>query len=397
MTTTPPRPANPPELRPLPPTASGTLLALSIELQRVRGCLLENISGVYRLAGWLAIPRLGERHLADQVAGICRQLGNRLGRKLWDDDAHAPLLRSAFPMRHPPIEQLAVTLSARPYLQVWIVGLTGSNSLEAARIGVDSSAAQLSGVTVLGVDSRAEALSQTLVEARPDVLVLAGGYDLPEATPPVQVLTTLAAGALARMPRRARPAVIYAGSQPAAAQAEATLRTVEGLNVATVPNILPAPERPRPALLGQALDEHYWRLCRRLDGFALLEEWATSPARMTTVEANFVRLVRTWRTLHALPSLCGLYCGERWVHVWSVANHPVPAVVYAEPDPAQTVLPGWPAPQLLSGPWPDRTPLPDEVRWWDRSGLAPVVAALGPVAPGAMYSALSHDLLLHLG
>jgi hypothetical protein len=377
-----------------PPTGRGTLLALSVEQLRVRGCLLEAIAGSYRLAAWLTVPRWGERHLADQVAALCRQLGNRLGRRLWDDDAHAPLLQSADPTRHPPIGQLAVTLSPRPPLQVWIAGLTGGYSLEAARLAVSGSAAYLAGVTSLAVESSPEMLAQALAQARPDVLVLVGGYDLPQAVAPVLHLTALVAAGLHTLPRRQRPSVLFAGNRWAVEQAEPLLRGMEGLTVATAPNVLPSPARLQPGVVARALDEHYWRLCRRLDGFALLEQWSTGPGSMATVEENFARLVQTWLALHNLAELHALYCGERWVHVWAVEGEPAPLIAYADPDPAQVALAGWPPVTLLSGSWPELASVPPGVRWWDRNGFAPVVAALGPVAPAALFQVLSHDLLV---
>jgi hypothetical protein len=80
--------------------------------------------------------------------------------------------------------------------------------------------------------------------------------------------------------------------------------------------------------------------------------------------------------------------------VWASESQEEVAILYSDPDPSQTMLPGWPTLGLVSGAWPDPVPLPPGVRWWDRSGFAPIVAALAPVAPGATYQTLSQDLLL---
>jgi hypothetical protein len=80
--------------------------------------------------------------------------------------------------------------------------------------------------------------------------------------------------------------------------------------------------------------------------------------------------------------------------VWASEAQKEVAIVYGEADPAHAFLPGWPAPALVSGTWPEQLELPPSVRWWDRSGLAPVVAALAPVAPASTYQVLSQDLLL---
>ena len=376
----------------------GTLLAVGIDEHQVRGALLENIAGSHRLAAWYVLPRQGERHLGDQVAGLCRQLGQQLGRRLWDEREQMPLLMGRDPLRHPPLSQLALTLSPRPALRVWIAALTQGYSAEAARLAVAGSSAQVVGQTLLAVDTGIADLIAGINAQRPDVIVLTGGFDAngPAAIQPLQWLATVLAGALQRLPRRARPAVFFAGNRWAATPVETILQGADAI-VATVPNIMPNPHVIRQDALGNALEEYYWRLCRKLDGFALLERWHTLPSAITTVESNFMRLVQTWMALHNLPALHGLYCGDRWLHVWATEEQPGLAVLYTDPDPAHFRPPGWPPVQLLSGAWPDRTPLPADVRWWDSLGLAPIVAALGPGAPGAVYSALRQDLLQEVG
>jgi hypothetical protein len=195
------------------------------------------------------------------------------------------------------------------------------------------------------------------------------------------------------MPRRVRPALFFAGNHWAAPEVEAILQSTETF-VTSVPNVMPSAALVRQDALTRALDEHYWTLCHRLDGFSLLERWHTSPAPMTTIEANFVRLVQMWMALHRQAELYGLYCGERWLHVWANEAQEEVALVYTEPDPAQAFFPHWGTPALVSGAWPDRVALPNTVQWLDRSGLAPVVAALGPVAPAATHQTLTQDMLL---
>jgi hypothetical protein len=383
---------------PLLTVESSTLMALSIDNRFGRACLLENISGVYRLAAWITMAHQGQRHLGDQVANLCRQLGSRLGRRLWDERNQFPLLTSVDPTRHPPLAQLAITISPRPPLRVWVVGLTPTYSVEAGRLATMGSVAQVIGQSYLTVDTTVEQLSHTLRQQTPDVVVVVGGYDTQSVAThrPLHILSSLVAGALQRIPRRSRPALLYAGNQWAAPEVEVILYGTDRL-VDLVPNVMPSAALVRQDALARALDDHYWLLCRRLDGFSLLERWHTSPVDMTTIEANFVRLVQMWMALHNLAELYGLYCGERWLHVWASEAQPEVAIAYSDPDPAQVFLPGWPALGLASGAWPDAVALPPSVRWWDRSGLAPVVAALGPVSPAATYQALSQDLLLPVG
>lgn len=387
-----------PELLNQPPlltVESSTLMAMSIDNRFARACLLENISGVYRLAAWLTLPNAGETHLGNRVANLCRQLGNRLGRRLWDERNHFPLLTSIDPTRHPPLAQLTFTVNPRPPLRLWIVGLTRTYSIEAGRLATIGSAAQVIGHSYLTVDMNVEQLSQTLLQHAPDVVVVVGGYDTKplESHRPLHILSRLVAGAIRRIPRRKRPAVFYAGNHWAAPEVEMHLSETDTF-VATVPNVMPTAALVRQDTLTRSLDDYYWQLCQRVDGFSLLERWHTSHVAMTTIETNFVRLVQTWMALHNQAELYGLYCGERWLHVWASESQQEVALVYTDPDPAHTYLPGWPAPGLISGAWPEQVTLPPSVRWLDRSGLAPVVAALAPVAPESTYQALNQDLLL---
>ena len=385
-----------PDLFSQPPLLSGessTLMALSVDNHVGRAALLENISGVYRLAAWITVARQGERHLGDHAATVCRQLGSRLGRRLWDERNHLPLLTSIDPTRHPPLAQLAIAASPHPPLRVWMAGVTPTYSTEAGRLAIGGSSAQVIGQSYLTVDATVEQLSHTLLQQRPDVVVVVGGYDTQSLAThrPLHHLSSLVAGAIRRMPRRNRPALFYAGNHWAAPEVETILQSTE-MFIESVSNVMPSAALVRQDALAKALDDYYWRLCQRMDGFSLLERWHTSPVAMTTIEANFIRLVQTWMALHNQAELYGLYCGERWMHVWASEAQSEVAIVYSDSDPVP--LNGWPPLGIVSGPWLERVALPSTVRWWDRSGLAPVVAALGPVAPAAMYQALSQDLLL---
>jgi hypothetical protein len=380
---------------PLLTVESSTLMALSIDTRFGRACLLENISGVYRLAAWITVARQGERHLGEQVANVCRQLGSRLGRRLWDERNQFPLLTSVDPTRHPPLAQFALTVNPRAPLRIWIAGLTPIFSIDAGRLATIGCAAQVVGQSYLTVDASAERLSQTLLHERPDVVLVVGGYDTKSLAThrPLHSLSRLVAGAVQRIPRRTRPAIFYAGNHWATPEVEMILQET-GAFVATVPNVMPTAALVRQNALARALDDHYRYLCQRMDGFSLLERWHSSPVAMSTIEGNFVRLVQTWMALHNQAELYGLYCGERWLHVWASEAQEEVALVYSDPDPIHGMLPGWPAPALVSGTWPNGVALPPSVRWLDRSGLAPVVAALAPVAPTSTYQVLSQDLLL---
>ncbi len=382
----------------MPPRAAtdgGTLLAVGIDALTTRACLLENIHGIYRLAAWRVRQRQGERHLGEQVAQVCRQLGRSLGRVLWDEDAHLPLLRSDDPVRYPPIEQLTFSLSPEPPLRVWLAALTDTYSLSAVRRAAAAGAADVVGTTYLTIDGGSSALVQALADARPDLLVIAGGFDQDSepARRPIQWLGGILAAAYQRLPRQRRPALLYTGNRFAADDIQLLLHSV-GADVATVPNVMPQPGIIRQDVLAHAIAGYTWRRNRQIDGYTTLERWNTSPVPPADLESNFMRLVQTWLALQQLTDLHAIYCGVRRLHVWANEREEGVAVFYAEEDGdgGWSEPLDWPAPQLLSGPWPDATP-PQSIRWWDQHGLTPIVAALGPVAPAALYQTLTHDLL----
>ncbi|MDI9545965.1 MAG: glutamate mutase L [Chloroflexota bacterium] len=373
---------------------SGTILAAGCETHRLVACLLEPIGGVYRLAAWRISPTPDQRPLPVQLHELCRKLGARLQRTLWDDARGGPLLQSPDPVRYPPLEQFVITASPRPRLRVWLVGLTEQNSLAAARRGLDASQTQLAGAASLTADLEAAALARELDDLRPEALVLTGGYENPDARAhsPMRRLAGLLAAALRRLPDHARPELVYAGNSfalPAVASIlqESRLHSAE--------NVLPAPGQMREQPLAAILDDLYDQKCRRVQGFARLAQWSTLPPPLLTVEDSFTRLVALWMALQGLRELYGLYAGgDRWLYVWADAGTNTLQTRYAAPHSAPSLPDQRPPLSLVSGPWSGPAPLPDSVRWHDPLGLAPIVAAAGQTSPAAAVQTLTHDLLL---
>ncbi len=374
----------------------GTLLTTSIEQRRVRACLLENIGGHYRLAAWHMIQRQLHKDLAGQIATVCRQMGKRLGRRLWDDAANSPLLTSDDPIRYPPLEHFAVTASPLPHLRVWVAGLTPGHSIVAAKSAIASSPAKLVGASFLSTMSTPEQIIHDLEECTPDVLVIVGGYDLQDSRThqPVHSLCALLKQALRESTVSVRPALFFAGNHWAAPEVEQDLHSLENLQLKIVQNVMPIPGTLRQNALVQALHDHYWHLCRKMDGFTRLEQWVTGPKHITTVESNFSRLVHAWMELQGLPELYGIFCdGHYWLHVYATEQMETVQMTFTEPDERPLGSSAWPPLQIVCGPWPHKSEPPVTVTWWDRTGMAPIVAAIGHVAPAAMVQTLAYDLL----
>lgn len=401
--------------------ATGSLLTFGIALERIALCLLENISGHYRLAAWETLPREAGIPPSHQCATLCQRLGERLGRPLWDETTNAPLLTSADPIQRPPIEHVTIGMSPRPRMRVWLVGLTESGSLAAARRALVSAPLQLIGATALTPQLTSTHLMTELSEAHPEALVLVGGYDTtaPEAQRWMLQLARLVSQALERLSPGQRPAVFYAGNRWCAEAVEAILRRMNGpIQVTTLANVLPAPALAQPAALGVALSGYYWRLCQQMPGIHQLQQWLTAPGRLLNLESAFAQMVQVWMEYQQLPALHGLYClsspasaplrdkaqpnlnpapraglHDWWLHVWADRAAQGVQLRFVRPGTRPAELADWPPLQVVSGDWPMELWPPPAHSWWDRQGLAPVITTLGQVAPTAVLQCLEHDIL----
>jgi hypothetical protein len=98
--------------------------------------------------------------------------------------------------------------------------------------------------------------------------------------------------------------------------------------------------------------------------------------------------------LHGLSALHGLYCAPLWwLHVWAQRGQSGLQTRYVEPQTRPPALDDWTSLQLVSGDWPITLWPQPELFWWDRSGMAPMVATVGQSAPTAMLQTLRTDLL----
>ncbi|MCB0147413.1 MAG: glutamate mutase L, partial [Caldilineaceae bacterium] len=282
--------------------AAGSILAIGVELNNMRACLLEPVGGAYRLAAWQALPRRSESSLTTTGIDLCRRLGEGIDRTLTDESTLTPLIESDDIVRQPPLEHVTVAASPRPHVRVWIAGLSLTQSMDAARDAMTGCPAHIIGYTVLAADVNATSLSDTMTVTVPDLVVIVGGFDDPEpATHQALVeLGRLTGQVLARLAPAQRPAVIYAGNRWAAPHVAEAVQAAGGGSVEAVANVQPAPGLVHKAALAQACNFHYWRLSRRAAGFRELSRWVTSPGHIVSQEASFAQLVQAWMEIHGL-------------------------------------------------------------------------------------------------
>ena len=375
---------------------SGTLLVIGTDPVKITLCLIEPIVGTYRLAYWQEMLREPGQKTVQQVAMLCQQAERQLGRQLWAVDEQAPYTESADPLRFPPLSQVFVAASPRPRLRVWLSGISERYSLNSALLAVQSSPAQVGGTVPLRESVTSTQLHEMLSASLPDALVLTGGFDVPDpmAIAPVVQAGRLFSHALVRMAPVQRPAVLYAGNRWAVDEIEMIFAEA-GLSslLEILPNVQPHTQWAAPVSLIQGLTVEYWRRCRRTSEYREMSEWIEDSAQLASLELNFARLTQGWMRHCQLPELHSLYQGpDWWMHVWSQQDRETVEIAFSNPNERTPLVEKWPAPQLVSGPWPHEFWPQPERFWWDRLGLAPSIAAIGQGAPQAMIQVLETDI-----
>jgi hypothetical protein len=373
-----------------------SILTLGFDAASVRACLLEMVSGRCRLAAWSSAALRSDASLDIQAGELLQHLGDRLHRTLWNSDEGAPFVLSDEPTSYPPLGQIAAVASPSGQVRVWLAGLTATQSLAAAEEALAGGPAQIVGQTLHSADLQVGRLAAVLSRVELDLILLVGGYDYPaaEALQPLYELSRVFAAVLARTPPPQRPQVLFAGNRWAAAGVAEVFQAAGAGTVEIVENVRPAPGVLHRAGLVQAVNFAYWRLCRRNEGMREVSRWVTAPGHISSIESSFAQLVQVWMEQNDLPDLHALYCGPAWwLHVAARQDQQGLDLRYVAPNSRPDNWEGWPLLRLVSGDWPNNLWPRLAGSWWDRGAFAPLVAAVGQLAPQAMLQVLRADVL----
>lgn len=376
--------------------STSSVLALGFDSASVRAGLLEMVNGRYRLAAWSNTALQPNLSLDIQAGGLLQHLGDRLHRTLWNGDDGAPFVLSDEPASYPPVDQIAVVASPRGRVRVWLAGLTATQSVAAAEEALGGGPAEIVGQTLHSADLQVGRLAALLARIEIDLIVLVGGYDYPgsEGLQPLYELSRVFAAVLARTPPPQRPQLLFAGNRWAAAGVAEIFQAAGAGAIEVVENVRPAPGALHSVGLVQAVNFTYWRLCRRSEGVREISRWVTAPGHISSIESSFAQLVQVWLEQNGLPDLHGLYCGPAWwLHVVARPDQQGLEMRFVAPNSRPDDLESWPPLRLVSGDWPSHLWPRPAGSWWDRSALAPLVAAVGQVAPQAMLQVLRADVL----
>ncbi len=189
-----------------------SILALDIGAANTRAVLFDVVEGEYRFVASGVAPSTAEAPFKDVGEGARDAIMNLqavLGKPLLDGSRD--LITPSQP-NGSGVDALVVTLSAGATIRTVLVGLLKDVSLESARRLTESTYARI--VETIGLSDRRKPEQQidSILRAKPDLIVIAGGTD-GGASRSIQKLLEPIGLASFLLPQEKRPAVLFAGNE----------------------------------------------------------------------------------------------------------------------------------------------------------------------------------------
>lgn len=264
-----------------------TVLAIDIGTIHTRGLLFDLVEGQYRFVGASRVASTARAPFFDISEGIYQAIQSlqELTTRIILEDTQL-IIPSDENSRG--VDQLVMTFSTSQPLKVVIMGLLEDVSLESARRLVNSNHCQI--VAEFWINDRRKPSAQidALVNARPDLVLVAGGTDN-GATRSIQKMIDLLAFALQVLPKEDRPLVIYAGNQALAETVQELLSEYTEVQIA--PNIRPHIDHedlnPAQQVLADAVREIRIRQIGGLQSYSVICSDEPSPSTQA-----FGRMIR---------------------------------------------------------------------------------------------------------
>ena len=250
-----------------------SLLAVDIGAATTRAVLFDVVEGQYRFVASGHAPSTAEAPFKDVSEGVrnaIAHLQSVIARPLLD--ANRGLI-SPTQSDGSGVDAFVATMSAGPTLKAVIVGLLSDVSLESARRLTETIYARVVDSISLADHRRPDAVIDSLLHSRPEVVVVTGGTD-GGASRSIQKLLEPVGLANYLMPAEKRPAVLFAGNQ----KMESEVKTLLGSLTSSLhfsPNV-------RPSLETEDLDPAARELARlfvdvrkqQLKGVDVIDAWA---------------------------------------------------------------------------------------------------------------------------
>ena len=268
------------------------LLGLDIGRVNTRASYFGISEGKFRLQGAENAPTsLGPSlHLGSGAGSAMRQLEKQADKVILQPDGGLLLPVNA---RGQGVDRVALALSMGPDVRTVLLGVTEKGSIAAGRALVDSLPLALEGVYGLIDLADEPKIIETLVQKRPEIILITGGEDA-GAESPVRRWIEVIRLVCEILPPENKPTIFYAGNPLLQDTASRRLEPVTNLRICN--NIQPeVGERdfiPAQVLLDQEILQ-IWK--ERVPGLADLEELAEG--LWGTKHFGFSRMVRylSWR------------------------------------------------------------------------------------------------------
>lgn len=213
-----------------------SVLAIDIGSLNTRALLFDVVDGQYHLISAATAPTTAGAPFRDISEGVhiaLTRLQEITGRTLANSEAQ--LILPSQP-DGAGVDRLAITCSAGADLNILTMGLLSDVSVQSAQRLAGTTYGKLVETIGLNDRRRVDAQLDAIVQARPDIVIIAGGTEK-GATRSVNKLVDLVMMACRILPKETRPKVLYCGNS---AQAKRVKENLERETVVVVaPNIRP--------------------------------------------------------------------------------------------------------------------------------------------------------------
>lgn len=194
-----------------------SLLAINVGAVNTRAVFFDVVEGEYRFVASGLAPSTAEapfRDVSEGVRNAVETLQKLLGRPLLDE---ARGLITPSQPNGSGVDALVVTLSAGAAVKTLVVGLLKEVSLESARKLAETTYTRIVDTIFLNDPRKAEQQIDSILRARPELVVFAGGTDGGASRSIQKMLETIGLASYL-LPEEKRPALLFAGNEKMGAE-----------------------------------------------------------------------------------------------------------------------------------------------------------------------------------
>jgi hypothetical protein len=285
--------------------------------------LIDRVDGDYRFVACGEISSSFWPPVADVTVGV-RQAVYRIeeivGRQLMAGDGKLLIPEQS---SGEGVDAFVATASAAPPLRVMVAALGRDLSLSSAQRAVESTYSVLEEVMVLagegkrwGDERGAEAKIEDIYGLKPDVILIAGGFD-GGAVAPHEEIAHIVATACSLLEPADRPEVIFAGNKEA--RPVVAERLADDVSFRVVENVRPGLESESLSDASRELEEIYQqKAMAKLPGFADLASLSMAPILPTS--SAFGLVIHFISRQYEFPRILGVDVGDTSTHLVSIVD-----------------------------------------------------------------------------